>query len=240
VAFFAAMGIIDKTKRVISSNVNAMLDKAEDPRKMVAHTLEEMKDQLARARQEVISASAAEKQQRAKCDELRANVDRWEQRAVLAVKAGDDALARAALEQKARANKELAASEQRREELLGIALKMRDELKANERKHAALDARKGTIAARAEMAKAGGGVEALGSKGGSSSFEAMRAIESKIDDQEAEVAALDELNEDAVKEAELESKFRRLEGVGVAKSSASAGGVDDELSALKQRVRIGT
>ncbi len=233
------MGIIDRAKRAISSNVNAMIDKAEDPRKMVELTLDEMSDHLKRAKQDVIAAVAAERQMRKKCDEQKVNVDRWEQRAMLAVQAGDDALAREALKQKARVTAEYQEAEKRREEQLGHALKMRDELAAMELKFKELSAKKGTIAAKAEIAKAGGGVEALGAKAGASnSFEAMRNIEDKIDQQEAEGAAMRELQDDDMKEAELESKFRRLEGKGA--QGAESAVVEDELAALKQRVRIKT
>jgi len=231
------MGIIDRAKKAISSNVNAILDKAEDPRKLVELTLDEMADHLKRAKADVVSAVAAEKQQRKKCDELRAEVDKWQQRAELAVKAGDDALAREALTQKRRIADQLAEAEQRRDDALANALRMREDLQRMESKHKELSAKKGTIAARAEMAKAGGGAEALGAKGGSNAFEALRDIEAKIEDTEAEAAAMHELNEDAMKEAELESKFRRLErGEGAAAKAPSA--VDDELAALKTRVRV--
>ncbi len=230
------MGIFDRAKRAISSNVNAMLDKAEDPRKLVELTLDEMKEQIGRHKQEVITAVATEKQLRKQCDELKAQADKWEQRAVLAVKAGDDALAREALKQKARINEELSATEKRREEQLALAYKMRDDLSAMEKRHVELSAKKGTIAAKAEIAKAGGGAEALGSTGGSNAFESFRAMEEKIDQGDAEAAAMRELAEDDMKDAELESKFRKLE-IGE-KSAATASGLDDELAALKKRVRI--
>lgn len=232
------MGIIGRAKRAISSNVNAILDKAEDPRKMVALTLDEMGDQIKRAKQDVVAAVAAERQMRKRSDELRADVDKWEKRAMLAVQAGDDALARAALEQKRRVQSDLDAAEKQREQQLGVAMKMRDDLQNMERRHQELSAKKGTIATKAEIARAGGGAEALGAKGGSNAFEAFRNMEDKIDQQDAEAAAMSELNEDAMKEAELESKFRRLEGVGSGGAQSSA--VDDELAALKKRVRIKT
>jgi phage shock protein A len=228
------MGIIDRAKRAISSNVNAVLDKAEDPRKLVELGLDEMKEQIDRARKDVVAAVAAEKQLRRQAGELQTQVDRWEQRAILAVKAGDDALAREALKQKARIAEELAATERRREEQLGIAYRMRDDLSAMEKRHAELSAKKGTIAAKAEIARAGGGAEALGSKGGANAFEAFRGIEEKIDRDEAETAAMRELEEDEIKAAELESKFRRLE----TQQGPTGAGVDDELAALKERIRI--
>jgi phage shock protein A len=135
------MGIFDRAKRAISSNVNSVLDKAEDPRKMVELTLDEMKEQIGRARQDVIAAVAAEKPLRKQCDELKSQQDKWEQRAILAVKAGDDALAREALKQKARLGEELAATEKSREAQLGLAFKMREDLAKMERRHAELAAK---------------------------------------------------------------------------------------------------
>ena len=55
------MGIFDRMGKVISSNVNNLLDKAEDDKKLLELNLEEMDEQLKRGRQEVISAVAAEK-----------------------------------------------------------------------------------------------------------------------------------------------------------------------------------
>lgn len=230
------MGIFDRAKRAISSNVNAMLDKAEDPRKLVELTLDEMKEQIGRARQDVIAAVAAEKQLRKQADELKTQVDKWEQRAILAVKAGDDALAREALKQKSRIAEELAATEKRREEQLGLAVEQREQLQRMERRQKELESKKGTIAAKAEIAKAGGGAEALGAKGGNNAFEAFRQMEDKIEQEDAEAAALRELHDDEMKTAELESKFRRLEGLE--KGATGAAEVDDELAALKKRIRV--
>ena len=88
------MGIFDRFSKVISSNMNALLDKAEDPRKSVELLIEEMREQIRRGRQEVVSAVAAEKRLRAKVKELDDQIEKWGRRAELAVKAGDESLAR--------------------------------------------------------------------------------------------------------------------------------------------------
>ena len=150
------MSIFDRAKRAISSKANSILDKAEDPRKMIELSLEEMKEHMTRARQDVIAAVAAEKQLRKKIDEQEKEVEKWEGRAELAVKAGDDALAREALRQKARVKEQLDAAKKEREAQLGLALTMRDELHKMEAKHKELASKKGTIAARAEIARAKG------------------------------------------------------------------------------------
>src|SRR5215217_1170679 len=96
------MGIFDRMGRVISSNVNALLDKAEDPKKSIDLLLEEMKDQVRAAKKEIVEGLAAEKMLRKKVDDLDAEVDKWERRAELALKADDEKLAREALVQKKR------------------------------------------------------------------------------------------------------------------------------------------
>ncbi len=96
------MGIFDRMGKVISSNVNAPLDKAEDPKKSVDLIDEEMKDQIRAARKELVEAVAAEKVLRKKVDEIDADTQKWERRAELALKAGDESLAREALVQKKR------------------------------------------------------------------------------------------------------------------------------------------
>ena len=70
------MGIFDRMGKVIQSNLNALLDKAEDERKLVDLNLDEMDEQIKAGHQEVVQAVAAEKQLRKKCDDLQADVER--------------------------------------------------------------------------------------------------------------------------------------------------------------------
>src|SRR6476660_1948996 len=108
------MGIFDRMGKVISSNVNSLLDKTEDDKKLLELNLEEMADQLKRGRQEVISAVAAEKQLKKKNDDMSTDVDKWDQRAELALKSGDEALAREALKQKKRVSADVESIEKAR------------------------------------------------------------------------------------------------------------------------------
>lgn len=100
------MGIFDRMGKVISSNVNSMLDKAEDDKKLLELNLEEMAEQLKSGRQDVIAAVAAEKQLKKKSDDLKSEVEKWEKRAELALKSEDEPLAREALKQKKRTETE--------------------------------------------------------------------------------------------------------------------------------------
>lgn len=232
------MGIFDRMGKVISSNLNSLLDKAEDDKKLLELNLEEMADQLKAGRQDVVAAVAAEKQLRKKADDLRADVGKWEKRAELALKSEDEALAREALRQKKRTEQELDAVDKARADQRDTALKMKEELERMEQKLDELKLRKGTIAARATQARGGGGAESLGARGGSSAFDNFRKMEEKIEGREQESIAMAEV-EDALGSGPdrraLEEKFRDLERGGGGKKDVE---IEDELAALKKRIRI--
>jgi phage shock protein A len=239
------VGIFDRMGKVIQSNLNALLDKAEDDKKLIELNLDEMDGQIKAGHQEVIQAVAAEKQLRKRADDLRADVERWDKRAELALKSGDEALAREALKQKKRVSAEAEAAEKARAEQRNAALRMKDELERMKEKLGVLKLRKGTIIARATQARGGGGSEQLGAKGGTSAFDNFRRMEEKIEGREAEGAAMAEVNEALGKgegAEDLEAKFRDLErqmgGKGEGPSAGGPSEIDDELAALKKRIRV--
>jgi|SRR5579859_1798112 len=228
--------------KVIQSNLNSLLDRTEDDKKLIALNLDEMDEQIKAGQQEVVQAVAAEKQLRKKVDDAKAEVERWDRRAELALKGGDEALAREALKQKRRSALEAEAAEKARAEQRNVALGMREDLDRMREKLAALKLRKGSLVARAGQARAGGGAEQLGTKGGgSSAFENFRRMEEKIESREAEGAALREVDEalgSPARTDDLEAKFRELERQGGGASAAGTSEIDDELAALKKRIRI--
>jgi phage shock protein A len=237
------MGIFDRMGKVIQSNLNSLLDRAEDDKKLVSLNLDEMDVQIKAGHKEVIQAVAAEKQLAKKVDELRADADRWDKRAELALKSGDEALAREALKQKKRVQGEADAADKARGEQRDVALRMKEELERMKEKLTELKLRKGTIVARAQQARGGSTSEQLGSKGGSSAFDNFRRMEEKIEGREAEGQAMAEVDEalgKGEKSEDLEAKFRELErqvgdkGDGSGKPSE----IDDELAALKKRIRV--
>ncbi|MEO6603227.1 MAG: PspA/IM30 family protein [Polyangiaceae bacterium] len=243
------MGILARVAQVMSANFNALIDKAEDPRKSLDQTLLEMREQIIAARKEVVSSVASEKQLKKKVEELDQEVEKWNGRAELAVKNSDDALAREALLQKRRAVGDRDRAEAQRGEQRGNALEMKDALERMERKVKEFELRKGTIATRAQQAKGGGGVESLGRTGsGPSAFDEFRRMEEGVENVEHTIqaqgevdAALDGRGPGGLSPAEVEAKFRALEsGQGANNAAPAKGEVDDELQALKKKIRIGT
>ncbi len=232
------MGIFDRMGKVIQSNLNALLDKAQDERKLVLLNLDEMDEQIKGGHQEVVQAVAAEKQLRKKCDDLRADVARWDKRAELALKSGDEALAREALKQKKARSNELETAEKVRVEQEDAALRMKEDLERMKQKLAELKLRRPTIVARAQRSAASG-AEGLGAKG-TSAFDNFRRMEEKIEGREAEGAAMAEVDAalgGGERSEDLETKFRELERQAGA-GAGSTGEIDDELAALKKRIRV--
>jgi phage shock protein A len=209
-----------------------------------------MHEQILAARSEVVGCVAAEKQLKRRVDELDQEVEKWAARAELAVKGGDDALAREALLQRRRADADRDGAEAQRAEQRGTALELKAALQRMERKLQEFELRKGTLATRAEQVRAGGGVEALGKQGaGPGVFDEFRRMEDRIahieDTREAQGeldAVLDKGGPGGLSPAEVEAKFRALEAAAAGQGSvgtAVRSEVDEELSALKKKIRIG-
>ncbi len=244
------MGIFDRVGSVISSNFNALLDQLEDPKKSVEATLSGMRDQIRAARREVVSAVAAGKQLERRVEELGREADKWQHRAELAVRHGDDDLAREALFHHRRAQRERDQAEAQRGEQRASAVEMKKELERMEQRVGELDKKKGTLAAKLGQAKAGGGPEALGARGaGPTAFEEFRRMEDQIEAVETAAQAQREI-EDALgggrgpaglSASEVEARFRALESGQSPKAEREGeGDVEAELSALKKRIRIET
>jgi phage shock protein A len=242
------MGLFDRMSRAASANFNALVSKLEDPKKEIEQTLREMEEQLRLARREVVNAVAAEKQARKKVEEVGVEIERWEKRAELAVQHGDDDLAREALRQKRRLSGERERAEQLRATQLAAARDQKTELERMETTLEDARARKGILAARLGQSRAGGSAEGLGAPPGGGAFAEFRRMEDQIEGVEAALAAEREVNAalapprgpTGLGADELEAKFRALEARSGGTGATAGEDVDDELTALKTRIRVET
>jgi phage shock protein A len=96
------MGIFTRFRDIVSSNINAILDKAEDPEKLIRLMIREMEDTLVEIKAACAGAMASSKKVQRQLDTLRDRIQYWEEKAELAVKKGRDHLAREALIEKRR------------------------------------------------------------------------------------------------------------------------------------------
>lgn len=91
------MGIFTRFRDIVSSNINAMLDKAEDPEKLIKLMIREMEDTLIEMKASCAGVIAGRKKLERQCDSIVARQEQWHARAGLAVDRGRDNLAREAL-----------------------------------------------------------------------------------------------------------------------------------------------
>lgn len=96
------MGIFTRVRDIISANINAMLDKAEDPEKLVKLMIREMEDTLVEIKASCAAAMAGRKKVQRAQDEAQVRAGQWNDRARIAVDKGRDDLAREALVERRR------------------------------------------------------------------------------------------------------------------------------------------
>lgn len=101
------MGVFSRFMDIINSNINSLLDQAENPEKMIKLMINEMEDTIIEIKTNCAAAIGAENTAKRKVAELEGLVERWQKRAELAISKGRDDLAREALLEKKKLSAEL-------------------------------------------------------------------------------------------------------------------------------------
>jgi phage shock protein A len=196
------MGVLARVQRLIKTNLNELLEKAEDPEKTLKQCVRDMEESLAETRQKVSEAIAGQKLLGHKSAKQAAEAGKWENRAVLALKKGEDDLARDAVLQKRRYDimaRTLTSEEQRQAEAVDVLKRSLAALEAKlaeaKQKRDILIARKRQAETRKDLLDEVKGVASAGSKVDTSAFQAFEEVEDRIMDLESEVEALAEMGE---------------------------------------------
>ena len=224
------MGILQRFSDIVSANVNALLDKAEDPGKMIDEYLRKATKDLAEVKQETAGVMAEERRTKRLVDDHAAQVAKYEALAKKALLAGNEDDARVFLSKKQELESAGAGLQTAYAAAHENAVKMRELHDKLVKDINTLNSRRQAVKAKMAVAKTQERVNKMGASADKlqSSMGAFERMEEKADRMLDEANAMSELSSQAVDEAQaLEEKYK------TADTNAS---VEDELAALKQKL----
>lgn len=230
------MGLISRLRRSMKSRANASVDKMTNPEKELDMAIMELEDTYKKAMQELLSYKATAKQMEQDMEREKQRADEWEKRAMAALKAGDEELARKALRERQNSLAEITKIKRDRDEAASYAIQLNNSRKTAETKLRMLKLRKGTMATQLKMARTGS-TSPLGVD--TSLFDKLDEAEQRIDEEaiEAEVFAAMEGEELGGKGMSSEEFDRKLLQSGADPALVSSSGqLDDPLEALKAKM----
>ena len=219
------MGFFDRLSRLLRANLNDLVSKAEDPAKILDQSVADMQADLVKLRQAVATAIASQKRLQNQADQAESQARTWYERAELALRKGEEDLAREALSRRKTYTDTATALNSQISSQSGQVETLKKSLLALEAKIAEAKTKKDMLKARAQAAQAQEQLQsAVGNLSTNSSMAAFDQMEEKVLNMEARSQAAAELAG-----ADLESQFAALSGSDV----------DDELAALKNRLEGG-
>ena len=146
------MSIFSRLADIVNSNINSILDRAEDPEKIIRLIIQEMEDTLVEVRSSAVRSIAEKKELERRIDATRREHEEWQRRAELALTRGREDLAKGALTAKARVADTLEREERQLAQLAGALDKQNDDIAKLQAKLADAKMREKTIAARQKTA----------------------------------------------------------------------------------------
>jgi phage shock protein A len=219
------MAIFGRISDILKSNVNELIDKAEDPAKMMDQMIREMQEQLREAKIEVAKAIADEKRLQQQLKNNQAQGKNWESKAMLALKKGDERLATEALKQKKTYDQLAGSIQPQWEQQYQLSSKLKDSLRALESKIEEARRKKEILIARQKRAEAQKKIhDVMTGLNDRSAFATFDRMEKKVMEIEAQADAAVELEMTS-----LDDEFKALE---------AGAGVEDELAALKAKMGL--
>jgi phage shock protein A len=146
------MGIFSRLADIVNSNINAILDRAEDPEKIIRLIIQEMEDTLVEVRSSAVRTIAEKKEIERRTETLRHEQEEWQRRAELALTKNRDDLAKGALLAKARVVGALQALERQKKQIEDALEKQNDDIGKLQAKLADAKTREQAIVARQKTA----------------------------------------------------------------------------------------
>lgn len=221
-------GIFERMSMILRANINDILDRAEDPEKMLEQIIRDMESAILDARSQVQEMLAQQKLLEAEVRDTQKLVDEWQRKAEMAVAQNRDDLAREALKRRNDYQAQLEVYQAQLADQEALVAKLRSELSELESKYDSAKRNKDTLIARQraarareDMAKKSAQIQQIPNY--SSEFGRM---EQRVREQEARAAAASEMNETATS---VDREFASLEDPAI----------EDELAAMKAKMGKG-
>ena len=226
------MSILKRFGEIMSANINALLDKAEDPSKMVDQYLRDLESDLGKVKSETASVMADEQAAKRVLDGCNADIEKMQRYAEKALRAGNENDAKAFLEKKIQLTNKLSGLQASYDAAAANSKKMREMHDKLVKDISDLNSRRDVIKMKMQVAKTQQRLNKVGSSVGSAqnSMSAFDQMEAKADKMLDEATAMEELNSqphDSVKD--LETKYD---------DDSSDSSADDELAALKNKLGL--
>jgi phage shock protein A len=217
------MGIFSRLADIVNSNINAILDRAEDPEKIIRMIIQEMEDTLVEVRSSAVRTIAEKRELARRVDALKAEHEEWQRRAELAITKGREDLAKGALMAKARVAAAQETLETQLKQIEEALARQNEDIAKLQAKLADAKARERAMVARQKTAATRLKVRAkLYDERITDAFARFEQVERALDEIEGKVEAYDLGRKPTVAE--------ELAGL------EAESGVEDELKALKERL----
>ena len=239
------MDIFSRISDIFKANINDMLDKAEDPEKLVKQIILDMQKELTKSTQALGKAVASERMVEKQYRNACAVSASWEARAKAALKAGDTELAKKALASKVKADEDVANYREMYETISNQTEAIRAQVEALKAKMQEAKSREAMLIARSQMADTQRELaQSMGGIDTNSSFDKLARMEERIERKEAEAAAFSEILgsgkpeevatfEELERSAKVDTELERLmTEMGMMPEST----VEDDLAALQAEV----
>ncbi|VGO14786.1 Phage shock protein A [Pontiella desulfatans] len=196
------MGIFTRFRDIVNSNIGAMLDKAEDPEKMIKMMIREMEDTLIELKSSCAGVIANCKRIERRKDELSEVIQTWTKRAELAVSKGRDDLAREALLEKRRFAEQVESVEEEINALANLIEQYKNDITELENKLTGAREKKRTLVERHKHANGKKRAqEGIRRYNGTDAIDRFDKLESRIDQMEAEADLVNPKTKPTLEEA---------------------------------------
>jgi phage shock protein A len=221
------MGVLDRVSTLIRANINDLINKAEDPEKVIRQLLLDMNNQLIQVKTQVAAAIADERLLQKRYEDNQKKSDEWQRKAELAVERNQDDLAKEALMRRRSFQETADGFKEQWTQQSAQVEQLKDALTQLEAKITEAQTKKDLLIARSRRAKAETSIrQTLANADSTSALGEFQRMEEKVDEQEARAKAYGELDEDT-----LDQRFKQME---------QEDDITKELEALKAKVGGGS